>query len=167
MSVLIQQQDNRRVFIDTLCELAEGDERVVLIVPDVGFNYITKFQEKFPKQFFNFGVTEQACILIAAGLALSGFKPYVYSMINFVLFRPYEMIRNGIIHHQANVKLLGIKGSEGYKMLGFSHNLTDDDEDRRVCKNLQLDGIWPVSLEHTRQVILETYQKEKAYYIRL
>src|SRR3990167_7230542 len=167
MNWLNKNLDNRRIFIETLIELAEKDDRIILIVPDVGFSYIEKFQEKFPKRFYNFGVTEQSCILIAAGLALSGFKPYVYSMINFVLFRPYEMIRNGIVHHQANVKLLGIKGSEGYKMLGFSHNLTDDDEDRRVCKNLQLDGIWPVSLEHTRQVILETYQKEKAYYIRL
>src|SRR3990167_8854520 len=154
MNWLNKNLDNRRIFIETLIELAEKDDRIILIVPDVGFSYIEKFQEKFPKRFYNFGVTEQSCILIAAGLALSGFKPYVY-----------EMIRNGIVHHKANVKLLGIKGSEGYKMLGFSHNLTDDDEDKRVCKNLGIDGAWPISPNHTRQIILETYQKEKAYYI--
>src|SRR3990167_11231260 len=139
MSEVTQQQDSRRVFIDTLIELAEKDDKIVLIIPDVGFNYIEKFQERFPDRFFNFGVTEQSCILIAAAMALDGFKPYVYSMINFVLFRPYEMVRNGIVHHNANVKLIGVRGSEKYKFLGFSHNMTDDEEDVRTCNNLELD----------------------------
>src|SRR3990167_5792419 len=136
MSEIIQHQDSRRILIDTFCELAEQDDKLVLIVPDVGFNYIEEFQKRFPNRFFNFGVTEQSTIMIAVGLALSGFKPYVYSMINFVLFRPYEMVRNGIVHHKANVKLIGVKGSEAYKFLGFSHNMNDDDEDKRTCENL-------------------------------
>src|SRR3972149_8258895 len=111
MAKIIKNQDNRREFIDTLIELAEKDDRIVLIIPDVGFNYCEQFQNKFPDRFYNFGVTEEATMLIAAGMALSGLKPYVYSMINFVLFRPFEMVRNGIVCHNANVKLLGGKGS--------------------------------------------------------
>src|SRR2546421_77609 len=95
MAEIIKQQDTRRAFIDTLIELAEKDDKIVLIVPDVGFNYIEEFQKRFPTRYFNFGVTEQSVILIASAMALAGFKPYVYSMINFVLFRPYEMVRNG------------------------------------------------------------------------
>ena len=133
MSEIVQTQDTRRLFIDTLCELAEQDDKIVLIVCDVGFNYIEKFQQRFTDRFFNFGVTEQSTMLIAAALALSGFKPYVYSMINFVLFRPYEMVRNGVVKHKANVKLIGVKGSEKYKFLGFSHNLSHDQEDINAC----------------------------------
>ncbi len=125
MAEIIKQQDSRRVFIDTLIELAEKDDKIVLIVPDVGFNYIEKFQERFPNRYFNFGVTEQSTVMIAVGLALSGLKPYVYSMINFVLFRPAEMVRNGIVCHKANVKLIGVRGSEKYKFLGFSHNIKE------------------------------------------
>src|SRR3990167_838736 len=147
MSEVTQQQDSRRVFIDTLIELAEKDDKIVLIIPDVGFNYIEKFQERFPDRFFNFGVTEQSCILIASALALAGFKPYVFSMINFVLFRPYEMVRNGIVHHHANVKLLGVKGSSGYKFLGFSHNMNDENEDLKACENLNLRAYVPKTHE--------------------
>lgn len=167
MAEIKQVQDNRRVFIDTLIELAEKDDKIVLIVPDVGFNYIEKFKEKFPDRFFNFGVTEQSVILIASAMALAGFKPYVYSMINFVLFRPYEMVRNGIVHHNANVKLLGVKGSSSYKFLGFSHNMTSEVEDVRTCENLGLPAYTPQNTDEVRKVILATYENKKAAYARL
>ena len=167
MGEIIQQQDSRRTFIDTLCELAEKDKTIILITCDVGFSYIEKFQQKFPKQFFNFGVTEQSSVMIAVGLALSGFKPYVYSMINFVLFRPAEMVRNGIIKHNANVKLIGVKGSEKYKVLGFSHNMLHDKEDINFCKNIGLDYRIPQSNEEVRKVIEEKYNSPKSFYVRL
>lgn len=167
MAEIIQQLDIRRVFIDTLLELAEKDEKIILIVADVGFNYIEEFQKRFPARFLNFGVTEQSLMIIAAGLALSGFKPYVYSMINFVAFRPYEAVRNAIHLHSANVKILGVKGSEKYKFLGFSHNLVHEEEDMNVCKNIGLKYYLPQSMKEVKDVILESYNNQKAAYIRL
>ena len=166
MADITQQQDTRRTFIDTLCKLAEKDDKIVLIIPDVGFNYIEEFQKRFPNRFFNFGVTEQSTILIAAGMALSGFKPYVYSMINFVAFRPFEMVRNGIVLHKANVKILGVKGSEKYKFLGFSHNMIFEDEDIYHLKPY-MDCYIPQSNEEVKKVVEETYQNNKCCYIRL
>ena len=167
MSDITQQQDSRRTFIDTLCELAEKDDKILLIIMDTGFNYIEKFQNKFPNRFFNFGVTEQSSTLIAAAMALDGWKPYIYSMINFVLFRPAEMVRNGIVKHNANVNLIGVKGSEKYAFLGFSHNLLHDKEDINFCENIGLDYKIPQSNEEVRKMIEETYQSEKSFYIRL
>lgn len=167
MSDIIKQQDSRRIFIDTLCELAEKDDKIVLIICDTGFNYIEKFQEKFPKQFFNFGVTEQSSVLICAAMALDGWKPYFYSMVNFVLFRPCEMVRNGIVKHNANVKLIGVKGSEKYKFLGFSHNLSHEKEDTNICENIGLKHYIPQNQEEVSGVILESYQENVPTYIRI
>jgi len=167
MAEIIKQQDTRREFIDALIELAEKDNRIVLIVPDVGFNYIEEFRKRFPDRFFNFGVTEQSTMIIAAGLALSGFKPYVYSMINFVTFRPYEMVRNAVCLHNANVKIIGVKGSTSYRFLGFSHNLIHEEEDINVCKNIGLSYYIPQSLSEVKDAIIESYNNEKAAYIRL
>lgn len=167
MGELIKKQDSRRTFIDTLIELAEKDERVVLIVPDVGFNYIEEFQKKFPKRFFNFGVTEASCIMIATGLAKAGMRPFVYSMINFVLFRPGEMVRNGIVCHKVPVTLLGVKGSSSYKFLGFSHNLLHDKEDFNFCDNIGLKWYNPQNNDEVKHVIIESYKNNKPCYIRL
>lgn len=166
MPEIVQRQDSRRTFIDTLIELAEKDPAVCLIVPDVGFNYIERFSEKFPDRFFNFGCTEASTIMIAAGMALSGMRPFVYSMINFVAFRPFEMVRNGIAMHKAPVVLLGVKGSSGYKFLGFSHNMIFDDEDTYHLKPY-LTCYTPQTNEEVRDAILQSYTKGEGSYIRL
>lgn len=167
MGEIVKKQDTRRAFIDTLIQLADNDDNIFLIIPDVGFLYVEEFAKRFPKRFFNFGVTEQSTMMIAAGMALSGFKPYVYSMINFVLFRPAEMVRNGIVCHNANVKLLGVKGGESYKFLGFSHNLLHEEEDVDFCKNIGLDCYLPQGNDEVKQVIEQTFKNGKSAYIRL
>lgn len=168
MAEIIKQQDTRREFIDTLIELAEKDDKIILIIPDVGFNYIEEFQSKFPDRFLNLGVTEQSSMIIAAGLALSGFKPYIYSMLNFVVFRPYEMVRNAVCLHNANVKIIGVKGSEKYKFLGFSHNLIDENEDIKMLERLPNIKTFVITdpLE-VRKTILETYENYSPCYIRI
>ena len=168
MAEIIKVQDTRREFINTLTNLAEKDEKIVLIIPDVGFNYIEDFRQKFPNRFFNLGVTEQSTMIIAAGMALSGLKPYVYSMINFVTFRPYEALRNAVCLHHANVKIIGVKGSEKYKFLGFSHNLIVEDEEIKVLKRLpNLKSFVAKTPGEVKRVILETYKMNSACYIRI
>jgi len=167
MAEIIKQQDTRREFIDALVELAEQDDKIVLIVPDVGFNYIDEFQKRFPDRYFNLGVTEQSTMIIAAGLALAGLKPYVYSMINFVVFRPYEMVRNAVCMHNANVKIIGVKGSEKYKFLGFSHNLLAEDEELRALEHFPNIKTYTPDVTQVRNVILETYKSPSPCYIRL
>ncbi len=168
MAEIIQQQDTRREFIDALMELAEKDDKIVLVIPDVGFNYIEEFQKKFPGRFFNLGVTEQSAMTIAAGMALEGLKPYIYSMINFVAFRPYEAVRNAVCLHHANVKIMGVKGSEKYKFLGFSHNLIVEDEEFRIFKHLpNFKTYLAQKPEQVKGIILESYASSNPCYIRL
>jgi transketolase len=168
MAEIIQQQDTRREFIDALIDLAQKDERIVLVIPDVGFNYIEEFQKKFPNRFFNLGVTEQSTMTIAAGMALEGLKPYVYSMINFVAFRPFEAVRNAVCLHNANVKIIGVKGSEKYKFLGFSHNLIVEDEEFRMFGHLpDFKTYLAQKPEEVKNIIQETYDSPAPCYIRL
>lgn len=165
MGEIKQQLDTRRAFVQTLNELAKTDDKIIVIIPDVGFNYLNDPDLNF--KVYNFGVTEQSCIIIASAMALAGFKPYVYSMINFVLFRPYEMVRNAMVHHKANVKLLGVQGSAGYRFLGFSHNLNHPEEDVQACANLGLRSYTPKTNEEVKKIILDTYEDQESAYIRL
>lgn len=166
MAEIIKQQDTRRIFVETLNELAEHDPNIVVIIPDVGFNYLDDPKNKF--KVLNLGVTEQSTMIIAAGMALSGLKPYVYSMINFVTFRPYEAVRNAVCLHNANVKIVGVKGSEKYKFLGFSHNLISEDEEIKLLEYLpNFKSFITETPEEVKQVILETYESNSPCYIRI
>ena len=166
MGEIIKTEDSRRVFVNTLNELAENDPNIIVITCDVGFNYLNDPKNKF--KVLNLGVTEASSMIIASALALSNLKPYIYSMINFVVFRPYEMVRNAVCLHNANVKLIGVKGSTSYKFLGFSHNLIAENEEIKVLEHLpNLKSFIIDNPEEVRKIILETYKINSPCYIRI
>lgn len=158
----------RGTFIETLQELAAADPKIILVTCDVGFSYLETFANKFPNQYLNAGVTEQTATGLCAGLAYSGWKPYFYSMINFVLMRNYEQVRNDICFGNANVKLIGVRGSVHYKFLGFSHNLEGNEHEEDLLKNLpNIKRCYPDSPDQVRNEILKEYQREGPSYLRL
>ncbi|GAB5045793.1 transketolase family protein [Thermodesulfovibrio sp. TK110] len=166
MAEIVKLQDSRRTFVETLNELAENDPSIIVIICDVGFNYLDDPNNKF--KVLNLGVTEASSMIIASALALSGFKPYIYSMINFITFRVHEMIRNAVCLHNANVKIIGVKGSEKYKFLGFSHNLLYETEEVEWLERLHgMKCFLPKNNEEVREVILKTYNMKNPCYIRL
>ena len=116
----------RIAFIKTLLELAEKDERIYLVVGDVGFGLVEPFVEKFPLRFLNVGVAEQNMTGIAAGLAMCGKVVFTYSIANFPTLRCLEQIRNDVCYHNADVKIVSVGGGLGYGALGVTHHATED-----------------------------------------
>ena len=166
MAKITKTQDTRLQFVDTLNELADKDPRIIVLIPDVGFNYLDELGLNF--KVLNLGVTEQSTMIIAAAMALAGMKPYVYSMINFVTFRVHEMVRNAVCLHNANVKILGVKGSEKYKFLGFSHNMIREDEEIDFLNKLpNMDTYVTTTPRETHVAVRDSYISEKPTYIRL
>ena len=116
----------RTAFIETLFELAKQDERIVLIVGDLGFSVVEPFMKQLPRQFLNAGVAEQNMTGIAAGMALSGKIALTYSIANFPTLRCLEQIRNDVCYHNANVKVVSVGGGFAYGSLSVTHHATED-----------------------------------------
>lgn len=116
----------RGAFFDALLELAENDRRIFLVVGDLGFAVTDEFRRAFPERFLNAGVAEQNMTGVAAGLALSGFTVFTYSIANFPILRCLEQIRNDVCYHGANVKIVSVGGGFAYGSLGPSHHATED-----------------------------------------
>jgi transketolase len=116
----------RGAFFSALLELAEKDERVNLVVGDLGFGVVEEFARRFPKRFLNAGVAEQNMTGIAAGMALSGKIVFTYSIANFPILRCLEQVRNDVCYHNANVKIVAVGGGLAYGALGATHHATED-----------------------------------------
>lgn len=157
----------RKSFILTLADLVESDPRIILIIGDVGFSFLEPFKEKYPNQFLNAGIAEQNMMTMAAGLAAVGWKPYVYTMCNFVLARPYEQLRNDIAFANANVKLFAVKGSAAYKFLGMSHNLFDNEEDALLSCLPNITKYFPEEEDDVERLMREEYKREGPSYMRI
>jgi transketolase len=166
MEKLIKKQDSRRVFVDTLNNLARKDSKIVVAICDVGFNYLDDPKLRF--RVVNFGVTEPATTIISSALALEGYSVWLYSMINFVTLRVHEQIRNAICMHKSPVKIVGVKGSEKYKFLGFSHNTLWEDEEVEWLKKLPGMEIYlPKTNSEVEKMVKKAYLSKNPCYIRL
>src|SRR5437667_4581521 len=116
----------RSAFFDTLVRLAEDDERITLVVGDLGFGVIEPFARRFPDRFLNAGVAEQNMTGIGAGMALSGKVVFTYSIANFPTLRCLEQVRNDVCYHAADVKIVAVGGGFAYGSLGMTHHATED-----------------------------------------
>ena len=116
----------RNKFTESLIEMAEKNEKVILVVGDLGFSVVEPFQERFPDRFINAGICEQNMASLAAGMAKEGFKVFIYSIGNFPTFRAAEQIRNDICYHNLDVTIVTVGGGLAYGNLGYSHHAIQD-----------------------------------------
>ena len=105
----------------------QRNERIFFITGDLGYGLADHIRNDFPGRFINTGAAEQTMMGVAVGLALSGKVPVVYSITPFLLFRPFETIRNYISHESIPVIMVGSGRDDDYKHDGFSHFAGDDE----------------------------------------
>lgn len=126
----------RIAFINTLTELASQDKNVFLVTGDLGFAMFEEFRDLFPNQYINVGVAEQDMIGIAAGLAMTGKRPFVYSISTFATMRPYEQVRNDLCYQNLPVVIVGGGSSFSYSAYGSTHMPFEDLAIMRVLPNM-------------------------------
>ena len=100
----------RRTFRDLLTTEMRENENISLLVGDVGYGLFDDLRKEFPNRVINPGASEQLMIGMAVGMAMEGVIPVVYSITPFVLYRPFEFIRNYVNHENIPVKLVGSAG---------------------------------------------------------
>lgn len=116
----------RMIFAQKLTELARKDNDICIVTPDMGYSILDCFEKEFPERFFNVGIAEQNAVSLAAGLALSGKKPYVYSIIPFSTMRCFEQIRVDVAYMRTNVKIVGVGAGFEYGSAGYTHQGVED-----------------------------------------
>lgn len=126
----------RTAFIEQLTEEAKINDKIFLVVGDLGYSVVEKFALLFPDRFINVGIAEQNMAGVAAGLAMSGYNVYIYSIGNFPTLRCMEQIRNDIAYHQLNVKVIAVGGGYAYGSLGVSHYATEEIGMLRTIPNM-------------------------------
>lgn len=116
----------RDTFTRCLQDYARAHEELVLITGDLGFGVLFPYMKEFPDRFINAGISEQAMMSMAAGMALEGKTVVVYSIGNFPTLRCLEQIRNCCAYHDANVKIVCVGAGFVYGTLGMTHHATED-----------------------------------------
>lgn len=116
----------RNAFADEITRLAAEDERVVLLSGDIGNKMFDRFKLNAPGRFMNCGVAEANMMSVAAGMALCGLRPVIYTITPFTTTRCLEQIRVDACYHKLPVLIVGTGAGLSYAELGPTHHSLED-----------------------------------------
>jgi transketolase len=152
----------RKEFGKVIVKLAEKDNDLVLICGDIGYGIFDEFREKYPDRFFNFGICEQSIIGAAAGMALEGLKPIVYTITPFLIERPFEQIKLDI--DQQNVKVM-LVGYADYPDQGPTHSELDAKKLMSLLNNVK--SFYPKNSKETVEFVEKAWSMKSPSFISL
>ncbi len=155
----------RNAFAKELLELAEADPRIMLLSGDIGNRLFDPFKGAFPERFINCGVAEANMIGMAAGLALKGLRPVVYTITPFVTTRCLEQIRVDLCYHNLPVVVVGVGAGLSYASLGPSHHACEDIALLRSLPNMNV--CCPGDALEVRALLRAALKNQSPLYLRL
>ena len=128
----------RKEIINCIVPNFRKDKKLYLLVGDMGFGAIDKLKSELPNRIINCGIMEQGMVGIAAGMAMAGLKPVVYTIVNFLVFKAFEQVRNDIVLQNLNVKFIVTGANDYFRFLGSSHCCGQDDISLMKLINLKV-----------------------------
>lgn len=160
-----RHESQRGYFAFEIWLLMQHNPDIYLISSDLGYGMFDQIKKDFPDRFINCGASEQSMIGIGVGLALEGKIPVCYSITPFLLYRPFEWIRNYLDHEKIPVVLVGGGRDKNYEHDGFTHWAEEDKEVMKLFKNI--DSYWPKEKEEIPELLSKIIESKKSTYLNL
>ncbi len=141
------------------------NDKIWVVVSDLGYGFWDQTRRDFPERFINVGAAEQSLIGVGVGLALQGKVPILYSITPFLLYRPFETIRNYVNHEKIPVKLIGSGRGKDYEIDGMSHWAEEDKDVMKIFKNIK--AFWPKDHTEIPKLVDLMIEDNNPWYINL
>ncbi len=161
----IKHPSMRSCFAYAIHKEMAKNKKIYVLTGDLGYKMWDDVKRDYPKRFFNVGAAEQSLIGMGIGLALEGKIPIIYSITTFLLYRPFETIRNYINYEKIPVKLIGSGRQFDYLHDGISHWPYEDKEVAKIFNNIR--SFWPETKEEIPNLVSEMIADSNPWYINL
>ncbi len=134
-----EERPTREGFGEGLVAAGTKDDRIVALCADLTESVkMDGFRAKFPKRFFETGITEQAMSGLASGMAAMGYVPFFSSYAAFSPGRNWEQIRTTIAYNDVPVKIVGAHTGLSVGPDGATHQAIEDIALMRMIPNMQV-----------------------------
>ncbi len=154
----------RRSFAKEILEYAKADKDIVVIAFDLGYKMWDEVA-KLKGQFYNVGASEQAGIGIAVGMALSGKKVFCYTITNFLIYRPFEFIRNYLNEEKIPVRLVASGRDKDYEHDGITHHSEDAKDIMDCLPNIK--QYWPNDKSEIASIVKDMVECDQPSFVSL
>ena len=155
----------RDAFIEEITKKLEQDNSIYFLSADFGAVTLDILRKRFPKNILHCGISEQAMLDIASGLALDGNKVFVYAMAPFLSLRSMEQAKCGAGLMNLPICLISVGVGIGYADAGPTHYAN---EDFACCRAIVGSSIYtPADVKTTKLIAGEMLESTKFSYVRL
>jgi len=155
----------RTRIIDSLFTAMREHEDIFFLTADMGINLVERFAQAYPDRFLNVGIAEQNLIGVAAGLANAGFRPFVYTISNFLVHRAFEQIRIDVALHRYPITLLGTSSGFDNAPLGPTHHILDEWGSLRAIPGIDI--YCPASTTYAAGLVPLQLARNNPAYVRI
>ncbi len=163
---MLESQEMRSVYCDTLIALAKKDTRIVDVEADLSAAHGTKpFRLAYPERALNVGVAEANMLGVAAGLAACGKVPFVHSFATFSSRRCFDQIAISVCYAGLPVKIVGSDPGVGAELNGGTHMALEDVGILRTLPGITI--FEPTDSIQLRKALPAIVDHEGPVYIRL
>lgn len=147
-------------------EMPNLSDKVVFLTSDLIFySGLDRFNKKYPGKLFNFGISEQNMVGVAAGFASEGYVPFASTYATFASMRCTDQVRVNMGYMKLNVKLVGLTSGLAVGILGPTHMCIEDISVMRSIPNITIFS--PADGLETIKVMLAAAEMDGPVYIRL
>lgn len=147
-----------------LADLADRHPDVVVISADLG-SAVTALREKHPDRYIEMGIAETNTISVAAGMAASGFRPYVLAFAPFGMIKCAEQIRTDLAATRMPVTLVTRLSGLAMGYFGASHHAVEDLAIARAITNLTV--MTPADNAATRALLEKSHAEAGPVLLRI
>lgn len=155
----------RDSFVNSIYKVTKVNNNVLCMVGDIGAFLLRNYIKDFPSNYYNLGAAEANMVGVAAGLAMSGKIPFVYTITPFITARCYEQIKLDVCYNGANVKLVGVGSGVSYGTMGSTHHSLEDIAIMRALPNMVI--ISPSDPFEVGEAVFAAMKYNGPVYIRL
>jgi len=155
----------RQQFVATVSEVMKNDEKVVLILGDIGVHGFRNTFAEHPTRTYNIGILEQATVSMASGLAMNNLIPIVHTIAPFLVERSFEQLKDDFGYQKLNGNFVSVGASYDYASLGCTHHCPAD---IGILKNIPSMSITiPGTPKEFDTIFKEAYADPNPTYYRL
>lgn len=163
---MLEAQEMRTVYCETMIALAKGDPRIVDLEADLtGAHGMKPFKAAYPERSFNVGIAEANMVGVAAGLSACGKIPFVHSFATFASRRCFDQIAVSVCYAGLNVKIVGSDPGVGAELNGGTHMALEDMGIMRTLPGMTI--FEPTDSVQLRKALPAVARYEGPVYIRL
>ena len=163
---LPEKKEMRRVYCETLMELAENNRNIVVLDADLMGAMGTKpFQARFPEQTVDCGIQEANMMGVAAGLSAVGKVPFAHTFGPFATRRACDQIFVSGAYARMNVKVVGSDPGITAMLNGGTHMPFEDMGIMRGIPTMTI--LEPTDCAMLRDLIRQIAGIYGMYYMRL